>query len=242
MRAFLINLDSNTDRLAAAKQQLGAFGIAFERFPAVNGRALSPAERSRHVARFHARMARLDKLTPGEVGCSLSHMFVFRKMIEEGIEAALIFEDDVLLSDQFPRALRKVEASLDVSKPQVFLFTEWQETDITGIGDKEFSIVPLQYALRAEAYVITLPAARAIFKVNYPIVTMNDWWMRWRQRGLIELYGVRPASSTQRQNEFKSDVTPVKPKRPTGVKRLLWKLVRMPCVAIDWLYWVILRR
>lgn len=242
MKTFLINLDRNKDRLDVADRQLADLGISYERFPAVSGRDLTAEERSRHVARFHARMARLDKLTPGEVGCTLSHMFIFKKMIDESIPVALIFEDDLELSDKFPYALKKVESELEVDAPQVYLFTGRQDENVRDIANPDFRIVAVASALRADAYVITLPAAKAIWAANYPVVTMNDWWGRWRKRGLIELYRVLPTSSTQRQMEFVSDVTPNKRAPLQGLKWILWKVVRIPCVIIDWLYWWILKR
>jgi len=242
MRAFLINLDRNKARFEQACAQLDSLHIAYERFPAVDGKALSYQARNRHVARFRARLARLNKLTPGEVGCTLSHLFIYKKMVEERIPIALIFEDDILLSRQFPRALAKVSLSADVSKPQVFLFT-WSQSQSIDVHDNcEFKIARVPSALRADAYVITLPAAKAIFNINYPVVTMNDWWGRWRRRNLIDLFRVVPTTSTQRQGEFTSDVTPHKSRALSGIRWVVWKMIRVPCVMLDWMLWILLRK
>lgn len=242
MRAFLINLERNDLRLAAASKQLTANAVVFERFPAVDGRAMTSENRRRHVAELRARMARLNKLMPGEVGCALSHMFIFRKMIDEHISAALIFEDDVMLSTMFQEALKTVQMSMDITRAQVFLFSGAATGDLNPEGSDTPKVVAVKTALLADAYVITRVAAQRIFGVNYPLVTMNDWWGRWRQRGLIELYRVIPACSAQRQKEFGSDVTPNKHPPLRGFRWLCWKAARAPCVVIDWAIWLFVQK
>ena len=242
LRGFLINLERNGLRLEKAAKQLAALGIDFERFPAVDGRALSTEQRRSHVAEFRSRMARLNRLTPGEVGCALSHMFVLKKMIDEQIEAAVIFEDDVVLSKAFSDALDLVRQNIDPKRPQVYLFTGAQVGGLNLTGLPAFQIVAVKTALLADAYVITREAAQQIFRVNYPIITMNDWWGRWCRRGLIELYRVVPACSAQRRDEFVSEVTPNKLPRLRGLRWLFWKFARAPCLVIDWGIWFFLRK
>ena len=73
MKAFLINLDRDTERLAAADAQLRRLGIAYERVKAVDGKDLSRAEIRRNVARTRALWANGSMYTPGQIGCWLSH-------------------------------------------------------------------------------------------------------------------------------------------------------------------------
>lgn len=73
--------------------QLLALGITPIRIAAVNGR--DPAEMARSA------MATYAPLTPGEIGCFESHRRVWQKMVAEGIPAAFVLEDDMLVSDDF---------------------------------------------------------------------------------------------------------------------------------------------
>lgn len=247
MKVYLINLDRNADRLESASRQLGAQGIDFERFPAVDGSALTDEDLKRVMARFHARMARHNPLTKGELGCALSHAAIWRKMIEGQIPVALVLEDDVQLSDKFRRALARVTETMDVGRPQVYLFSDgrfrpFAETDGVPESIERLEGQRLKKAWCAEAYVMTLPAARNVYRVNYPIVTMNDWWDRWARRGLIELYRVYPLTARQKQDTYPSDVTPVKPSIGRGWALLWWTMCRIPEKIIDELYWIILKR
>lgn len=248
MKAYLINLDRNVDRLESASRQLKAIDIEFERISAVDGHALTDDERKRLMARFHARMARHNPLTRGELGCALSHAAIWRKMIEGRIPVALVLEDDVQFSDKFKRALARVTEAMDVDRPQVYLFFDGRLNRFTGLEEEVPESIEHLKGMRlrrvwcSEAYVVTLPAARNMLRANYPVVTPIDWWGRWAWRGLIEVYRVHPLTARQKQETYPSDVTPVKPSIGRGWKFLWWKMCRVPEKIIDELYWIVLKR
>lgn len=247
MKAYLINLDRNIDRLESAARQLEALGIRYERFPAVDGSALTDDDRRRVMARFHARMARHNPLTKGELGCALSHAAIWRKMIEERLPVALVFEDDVQLSDEFTRALARVAESVDVGRAQVYLFSDgrfrpFAETDGAPESVERLEGARLDKAWCSEAYVMTLPAARNLLAANYPIVTPIDWWGRWGKRGLVEVYRAYPLTARQKRETYPSDVTPVQPSIGRGWRFLWWVMCRVPEKIIDELYWMVLKK
>lgn len=247
MKAYLINLERNVDRLKSASRQLEALGIRYERFPAVDGSALTDDDRKRVMARFHARMARHNPLTKGELGCALSHAAIWRKMVEERIPVALVFEDDVQLSDGFTRALARVTESVDVGRAQVYLFSDglfrpFAETDGVSESIERLEGPRLKLVWGTEAYVMTLPAARNLLGANYPIVTPTDWWDRWGRRGLVEVHRVYPLTARQKRESYPSDVTPVQPSIGKGWRYLWWMTCRVPEKIIDELYWRLLRR
>lgn len=94
--AYLINLDSNPDRLASSAQTLGAAGLSFVRIPAVDGRGLDlnslPDCDPQAALRLYGR-----PLKGGEYGCYKSHLACAQQMLDDGHEVALVFEDDVTL-------------------------------------------------------------------------------------------------------------------------------------------------
>lgn len=91
---FLINLDRSPDRLARCAPMLDQLGLTWERVPAVEGKALDPA----HLASLNPHPAPhgewFRKLTPGELGCFLSHLRCWQLIEERGLDCALILEDD----------------------------------------------------------------------------------------------------------------------------------------------------
>ena len=231
MTAFLINLDRHPDRLATAQTRLSQAGVEAMRMPAVDGSTLSPAARCAAVSRFHALLARGRLYTPGQIGCTLSHHAVYRRMIDENIPAALVFEDDVLLSPAFPAALTAANAFLDTDRRQVFLFSDGTQTPLSGDGN---AFVRARNGDCSEAYLITLPAARELLRVNSPMVVMLDSWTRFAARGHIELYRATPATATQ-DHAFQS-VVPVHGRPSNGFLRILWNIARLVEKPLDALW------
>ena len=118
MRAFLINLDRNPERLAFMRGQLDRLGIPFERFPAVYGRELSPEARAKGFSRVRSFIASKKRLSDAEIGVAMSHVGCCRRMVEANDRYALVLEDDVVLSDRFAETLSRVEAFLNPGRPQ----------------------------------------------------------------------------------------------------------------------------
>ena len=228
MTAFLINLDRHPDRLAAAQTRLLQAGVKAVRLPAVDGASLSPAARRAAVARFHAVLARGRLYTTGQIGCALSHRAVYRRMVDEDIPAALVFEDDVLLSPGFPASLAAAESLLDADRRQVFLFSDGTQTPLSGDGH---AFIRARDGDCSEAYLITLPAARELLRVNSPMVVTLDSWSRFAARGHIELYRATPATATQ-DHTFQS-VVPVNGRPSNRFLRILWNAARLVEKPLD---------
>lgn len=101
---WVINLDRAPDRLARISARLQRLGLPWQRLPAVDARALTPAQAAQLD---EAAYRRKHGMTPvaGELGCYLSHVEALRRFLASGAEAALLLEDDVLLQDSLPAVL-----------------------------------------------------------------------------------------------------------------------------------------
>ncbi|MBU0715939.1 MAG: glycosyltransferase family 25 protein [Verrucomicrobia bacterium] len=96
MRIFVINLKRSADRKVHIIKQLDNLNIAYEFIDAIDGQGLSDDEIKMHgVDTFPPWFSFNQRhLVKGEIGCILSHLGIYRKMIDEDIECACIFEDD----------------------------------------------------------------------------------------------------------------------------------------------------
>lgn len=92
-KAYLVNLDRSPGRLEFMRQKFNAIGLAVERVPAVDGSAIDFAPYAD------------SGLTPGEVGCFLSHRAIWEKLLRSDDDHALVLEDDVRLSADLPELL-----------------------------------------------------------------------------------------------------------------------------------------
>ena len=73
MKLFVINLDRAPERLADTAKLFADAGLAFERVPAVDARAMSDAERRRTAPPVRFYLANARRVRPGEIACTLSH-------------------------------------------------------------------------------------------------------------------------------------------------------------------------
>jgi len=105
MRTFLVNLARRPDRLAAMTAQLERLGIGFERFDAVDAHS-TPRE---VLDAPFAAGGPLGPLSPGDKGCTLSHLHLWRRIAEGPDAFAAVLEDDILLSDSAPEFLLSSE-------------------------------------------------------------------------------------------------------------------------------------
>jgi glycosyl transferase family 25 len=109
---YVINMDANQTRLARVAEELGRAGVAWERLPAVNGRALSAEETARvYDAKANARRARHDLVAP-EIGCYLSHVRAAEWLRDGGFEAAVILEDDMRVTGDLAGVIAGLQADL----------------------------------------------------------------------------------------------------------------------------------
>jgi len=107
---FVINLDSSPERYQHAEQQLLALGITPQRYAAVYGKDLTPEQ----VDACYDQAANLQyfrrSLSPGELGCYLSHRGIWQKMVAEQIPLAIVLEDDIEVDPRLPAAIQTLTA------------------------------------------------------------------------------------------------------------------------------------
>ncbi len=109
-RAFVIHLARAEGRRAQARALVEDFPGDAEILDAVDGTRMSPEE----IAAFYRPSLHEPgypfRLRPGELGCCLSHRAAWRRILDEGLDAALILEDDVTMDlPLFTRAVALAE-------------------------------------------------------------------------------------------------------------------------------------
>lgn len=237
MKVFVINLDRNAGRLAAVSKRLAERGVTFERFPGVDGRALDPAERRRVYSPVRTAFVRGHGLLPGELGCALSHLGVYRKMVDDGLDVVCVLEDDAFPEPNFAEALARLETQLEVRRAQVVLLSPTSyHPDLTPFAP---GLQRIDDGMFADAYIITRPAAEAILRVTSPVKCACDFWGYLSRRAHIDLFRLLPPISHQDSTGFGTDVAGPK---PTWVGTWRWKLWRAFGKSADWLLWKVVGR
>lgn len=112
-KIFVINLDSSVERLKSMQAQCDRLGLKFERVSAVRGCELSVHDKSK-IYSLEQNLKKYDKvLNDGEIGCYLSHIKCWKKLIEEELDYALVLEDDGMLTDELPLFITKLAKSFE---------------------------------------------------------------------------------------------------------------------------------
>ena len=91
---FVLSLPDCHERRSRITASLNHLGIPLEFVDGVDGRNGLPPEYESQIDREAARRAG-HLLCDAEFACSLSHIKIYRKIVEEKIEYALILEDDI---------------------------------------------------------------------------------------------------------------------------------------------------
>lgn len=108
MKAYLINLDKDTDRLGFFKANFDRLGIPFERIPAVDGRTFSEEDYQSFMQTRPRDYNRTQTKTwlRGQMGCFLSHYAAWQKIAEGDDQFSAVFEDDIHVSDDLKNILQ----------------------------------------------------------------------------------------------------------------------------------------
>ncbi len=91
---YYINLDKSIERKKRILHELSLNFSNYNRISAVDGRLLKPDYYKNKTDLFQFDLSDFVEATPGEIGCTLSHMKAIRKIHEDGCEFALVLEDD----------------------------------------------------------------------------------------------------------------------------------------------------
>jgi glycosyl transferase family 25 len=92
---FIINMKKDIDKKKHMQTLCEKFNLEFEFIEAVDGRLLNDKE----IEAVYSKKQMINnlgrELTKGEIGCALSHILIYKKIVTKNIQTALILEDDI---------------------------------------------------------------------------------------------------------------------------------------------------
>jgi len=108
---FIINLDKDINKRKYMLSLCKKLSLDCHIFNAINGYLLKEEEIKKKYSENKAISEFGKPLTLGEIGCFLSHLSIYKKMIEENIEEAIVLEDDVSLTNNFKKIINYIYVS-----------------------------------------------------------------------------------------------------------------------------------
>lgn len=188
MRIFVISLKTAKTRRARMRARLEALGLDFSWIDGVNLRGESEEalatfrdlKTQRRIAQIYNRGA---LPSGGAMGCYLSHLNAYRAMLGRGEKAALVLEDDAILSEELPAYLDQLRMA---AREFGVLMLEDRRPDMPSLpvgpigADRQICLKKYGSLVGSSAYVINERSAAQILshgRIQMPIDTLlHRWW------------------------------------------------------------------
>ena len=198
MRTFVINLPRDVKRRLAIEEQLNRLALSFEVVAAVDGRTLSPEKLARNYddKKFARSQGRAAKL--GEIGCALSHIKIYKRMVAESIPYALVLEDDAWLNPNLPEILVAIEEKYPLTEKNVFLLTWLQRFSYIKSNRiwSSYEVVDVKSAVCTHGYVVSFAAAKCLSETLHPVRNVADCWNWLMRHRIVNVRGFIPTCIT----------------------------------------------
>lgn len=189
MQTYVINLARSADRRAHIITQLRKAQVNYEIVNAVDGRDLDLSD----VRVVDPVFAAANMAHPGVVGCALSHLEVYRRILHDGLEIACILEDDVVLPSDLGSLTGAIAPYMTGAEVVLLNFQSYEPCRITKAGAVELpsscllvQIADENQALGAGGYLITRQACARMVKTLLPARSVADDWAFFRREGAID--------------------------------------------------------
>lgn len=161
--------------------------IEFEIIDAVDGTVLSAQEISELVYK-----SELNYLTKSEIGCALSHQKIYKKILEDNLNAAIIMEDDAVICGNVNKLIGNLSDIAKEKKRMVILLQRTNKVykNRKIVINEECSAYESHNATLAHGYFLTQSAAKTLLKINTPIIKPADAWLSFYLLSFIKVYSL----------------------------------------------------
>jgi glycosyl transferase family 25 len=198
MRVYVINLARSLDRRAHIIAELKKTGLDYQIITAVDGRNLDLSD----PTIVDPSLATKTVSMAGAAGCALSHLSAYKKIIADGLDAALVLEDDVILPADLGSLADAVADQLVGAEVVLLNYsTPYPPCRLSREGSIHLpssrllalSIDADQWIVSSSAYIITREACERMIKSMPPIrVPIDDWRFFYREGVLDRMRCVAP--------------------------------------------------
>lgn len=195
LKAFIIHLERSAQRRPQVERLRAALPCPSEILDATDGARLTPGELERAYVRQARRPRYPFGLNRAEIGVFLSHRAAWRRILAEGLDCALVFEDDAELD---PTAFARTCAlARETRNLWTYALAPSDKTRIRGEVLAQAGglalIRPENPPLRAIAQFVTAEAARKLLAVTEPFDRPIDTFLQMSWVTGVELLALTPS-------------------------------------------------
>ena len=162
LHVFVINLERCVEKKKRMKKRLQNINHTF--INAIDGKKLNDRKLKKmdgNVLKEWRDPYSGRNITWGEIGCALSHYNIYKRCVDENIDIAIIFEDDVLIPDNFNLKINKIITDLNKIPNWDFCYLGRKSMDS---NDKEYNsdFVLSGYSYWLCSYIVNLNGMKKI--------------------------------------------------------------------------------
>lgn len=159
MENYVISLKHSSKRRTHITEQFNAQQIKFNFFDAIQ-----PDDNSNNAKALGLNISNCD-LTQGEIACLLSHVTLWKMMIDQKLSHIAIFEDDILLGESADLLLQDaawIPKSADIIKLETFASAARMKLSAEQVSSNRRLRQLTGKHLGAAGYILTLQSAKAL--------------------------------------------------------------------------------
>lgn len=183
MKTFVISLKSAENRRNYVEKHLKSLGLDFEIVDAVDGSVFSDIEKESMVEKNFLDKSKYH-FSNGQIGCALSHLNVYQKIIDFDLDYALIVEDDIIFPDNINIILSTISQieNLDVVMLSFYSHRLNEPLKLSKKSLKShedltlYKPVEIKKCASTMAYIISNKSAKKIVDANSPMIATADDW------------------------------------------------------------------
>lgn len=170
---FMINLERRAERRALMELSFKELGMEVKTYKAVDGRDLDINDLGKfgitlmpnYADPYHKR-----PMKTGEVGCFLSHYFIWKQAVERGVAKTLVLEDDIHFVPYFRHKLLLLLNDLEHMDWDLVYLGRKILLDADEVSTSNHTVKPL-YSYWTLGYLVSLQGARKLMAAE-PLTKM----------------------------------------------------------------------
>lgn len=201
LHIFIVSLQQDVEKRAIISKTLKDFGLKFSFVDAIYGKDLPDSTLNSFRKKSTGKL--IDRgfpATPGEIGCTLSHLKAYQEVIDRGLEWACILEDDAILDERFrvfiksfqnaelnPKTLYILGGQNGLDEKQIIKSVK--NTKLVGAQNFSKTIKSEQFVYRTCCYLISSHLAKKIINISKTsFILADDWNYLVKSKTINDIY------------------------------------------------------
>jgi len=187
VHVYVINLARAPERRKHVTAELKKAGVSYQILEGIDGRDLDLAD----PATVAPSLLTSFPFPAGVAGCALSHLRAYQAILADGLDSALVLEDDVILPAGLGNLIDAVADQMTEAEVALLNYERVRRMSLkgsTGLPSDRLLALPLdvRQPTSAAAYLITRKACERMNERMPPVQVEADTWGFFYQQGLLD--------------------------------------------------------